>query len=670
MKNERYYKIFNIKLNILTSFLIICFLTIGYFLIKIMYFDNVKYKEMLKDATENEYILSFGKRGDIYDRNGNLLVGSKEIYNLAYIKNKDSNINSEIEIIEKLYDNVKIDYKYNSDMLKKYYYLLHSEELKNKLDNKIKSDYRNGNIDKTAYLNKIYELITEEDLNKMSEKDKNYSYIYYLMNTGYTYEKKIIKENITEEEINFINNTFPSSDEIYIDISYERYYPYGSTFRSYLGSVGNIPEEDKNYYLSKGYRIDEKVGISYLEKQYENYLKGTNKTYFVNANGDKVILNDSKKGNDLILSIDINLQQDIENIIYEELVKAKKEKNTEYYNRAYALISNPQTAEILAAASVGIIYSNNKYQKVDYLVDLSNVSITPGSIVKGASHLVGYESGAIKFGTTVEDGCIYIKNTPKKCSWKSLGTINDLTALKYSSNYYQFLIAIKVGNGKYKVNNPLSLDAEAFNIYRNMYNKFGLGLKTGLDIPNENIGYIGNDNNTGSILDFPIGQYDTYTPMQILNYINTLADGKERLALHFLNSVYEDYTNKETLIYEKEKEVLNTLNINDDYINRVQEGLTMVMSSGGTGSGYVNTKYNPVGKTGTAQSFIDTNNDGKIDTETISTSFGFYAPRDNPKVSMVVLSPNVSSLKTNYTSSVNKRISRKISDLYFSKYYE
>lgn len=667
MKKSKYYKIFDIKLNIMSIFLFIFFIIISFYLIKIMYFNNNKYIKLLEENTNKEYILSFGQRGDIYDRNGNLLVGSKEVYNLAYIKNKDTNIDSEIKLIKDIYNNIEIEYKYNDNILKKYYYATHITELLNKLDNKIKSEYKNGNITKQDYLNSIYELITNDNLSSLTEKEKCYSYIYYLMNKGYTYERKIIKENLTEKEIEYINNKY--IDELYIDTSYVRYYPYGSLFRSYLGSVGNIPKEEQEEYLSQGYRMDELVGISYLEKEYEKYLKGTNTTYTIDASGKKKIVSEGKKGNDLVLSIDINLQNDIENIIYEELVKAKKENNTEYYNKAYSIISDPNTGSLLAAAAVGIIPNNTEYLKTDYLLDLSSVSITPGSIVKGASHIVGYETGAIEFNTTVEDGCIYIKNTPKKCSWKSLGTINDLLALKYSSNYYQFLIAIKVANGKYKENYPLYLDTNAFSIYRNTYNKFGLGLKTGLDIPNENIGYIGKDDNPGSILDFPIGQYDTYTPMQLINYINTLASGKNRLSLHFLFAIYENYNNKENIIYKKENEILNTLDINEEYIKRVQEGLSMVMSSGGTGSGYVNTKYNPVGKTGTAQSFIDTNNDNEIDTETITTSFGFYAPRENPKVSMVVISPNVSSLKTNYTSSVNKRISRKISDLYFTKYY-
>ena len=90
----------------------------------------------------------------------------------------------------------------------------------------------------------------------------------------------------------------------------------------------------------------------------------------------------------------------------------------------------------------------------------------------------------------------------------------------------------------------------------------------------------------------------------------------------------------------------------------------MVMESGGTGYGYINLKYNPIGKTGTAQSFIDTNMDGKIDTETVSKAFVGIAD----EITFVVLSPNISDRKTSYTSSSNKKLSKTISDLYFEKY--
>lgn len=80
--------------------------------------------------------------------------------------------------------------------------------------------------------------------------------------------------------------------------------------------------------------------------------------------------------------------------------------------------------------------------------------------------------------------------------------------------------------------------------------------------------------------------------------------------------------------------------------------------------------YNDIGagKTGTSQSFIDTDSDGKVDTETISTSFVGYAPYDNPKMSIVVVSPDVATADATVTSGINRRISSKIVNKYFEIY--
>ena len=80
--------------------------------------------------------------------------------------------------------------------------------------------------------------------------------------------------------------------------------------------------------------------------------------------------------------------------------------------------------------------------------------------------------------------------------------------------------------------------------------------------------------------------------------------------------------------------------------------------------------YNDIGagKTGTSQSFIDTDSDGKVDTETISTSFVGYAPYDNPKMSIVVVSPDVAIADATVTSGINRRISSKIVNKYFEIY--
>ena len=102
-------------------------------------------------------------------------------------------------------------------------------------------------------------------------------------------------------------------------------------------------------------------------------------------------------------------------------------------------------------------------------------------------------------------------------------------------------------------------------------------------------------------------------------------------------------------------------------MNRVKEGFRQVLDSGGTGYGYIDPSHMPAGKTGTSQSFIDTDGDGVIDTETISTNFVGYAPYDNPVVSFTVVTPDVatSDAPNNRISKINKRITQKVSEKYF-----
>ena len=94
------------------------------------------------------------------------------------------------------------------------------------------------------------------------------------------------------------------------------------------------------------------------------------------------------------------------------------------------------------------------------------------------------------------------------------------------------------------------------------------------------------------------------------------------------------------------------------------------MVTSGTGSGYINYKYKAAGKTGTSESFIDTDGDGLVDTETMTNTFGAYAPYDNPQVSFVVVSPDIyyKEGNSNARTTVNKRISNRISQKYFEIY--
>ena len=252
-----------------------------------------------------------------------------------------------------------------------------------------------------------------------------------------------------------------------------------------------------------------------------------------------------------------------------------------------------------------------------------------------------------------------------------MGDIDDLYALRYSSNVYQYKIAIKVGEGNYEYNKPLKIKKDAFDKYRSMYQSFGLGVKTGIDLPVESLGYTGTSILPGHLLDFAIGQYDTYTPIQLSQYINTIANGGQRLKPYLLKEVYSPSANKEEvfgeLIYANSKKVLGTIPVEKKYIDRVRLGFNQVITDG-LGYGYMGDYYNSSGKTGTSQSFIDTNSDGVVDTETITTSFVGYSPSDNPKMSIVVVSPDISTPESNYQSNATKRISASLVNKYFELY--
>ena len=610
-------------------------------------------------------------RGRILDRNGKVLVGNKAVKSIYYKKYKNVTQEKEVNSAYKIAKFLKLDYSQLLDRNKREFFVILNRDYTDKL---ITSDEYDKLSNRKLSEDDIYELkikrIKKSDLTKMTSLDNKAAYIYYLMNKGYFYDEKEIKSlNVSDKEYAYFSENSKSLKGFNTKLEWERTYPYGDTLEAILGSVSSkqsgIPKDSLNDYLDNGYSLTDRVGISGLEKYYESILRGDKAVYKLDGDDNLVLVKEGKKGTDIMLSIDIDLQRKIDKMLSKEIVKAKSEANTQYFNRSYVVIQNPNTGEIYSISGKKIVLKNGNYKTYDNSEGVFLSTITPGSVVKGASIIVGYDSKVINIGDYMTDSCISLYNLPLKCSWKTLGYINDLQALALSSNVYQYKIAMKVGGFKYAYGKKLKVDEKAFDTYRNMFYRFGLGVKTGIDYPKEEDGYK-SDNRAGDLLiNYAIGQYDTYTTLQLSQYISTISNGGIRYKTRFLRAVVDD---DGKVLYEVKPVALNNLGVKKKYLNRVQKGFRGVMTYG-TGVSYMNSSYNPSGKTGTSESFIDLDNDGVIDAESISSNFVGYAPSKKPVMSIAASFPDIQNPNSGkYKSSVSQVVVSKSTDIFFSLY--
>lgn len=609
--------------GLLIAFFIIC----SFKLVSIL--KNKEYYTKLLDEKTNIYVYGISApRGRILDCNGKVLVDNIGIKTIYYNKIKGITKSKELEIAKMLANILSVD-EATIDELKEYY-LINNNDGKFLVTDEEYKLFEERKITKEEIEAKKRARITSDMLN-YSSKEKIQAHIYSLMNKGYIYSKKKIASNLSEEEYaKIIESKIPG---ITGELSWDRIYLYGDTLKNIFGRIGPITKETKEYYLTKDYELTDTVGISYLENVYEDYLRGKKAKYKVGSDYTLTLLEEEQKGNDLILSIDIDMQIKTEEILKDKLILAKKYGNTEYFKDSYALVSDPLTGSIKAISGIRL---NDDNTFSDISLNNINKSYTIGSAVKGATIAVGYKYNLIEPGKYINDSCVKLLFVPQKCSFKKLGKVNDLTALSNSSNYYQYMIAIKLTGNTYTPNMKLNATEEHFKKYRDMLSSFGLGVKTGIDLPNEQTGIMGKTIADDLLLNLSIGQYDTYTPIEVLQYINSVATGK-RIKL----SLMQEIKNGEETLLENKSEVLNNVDLDKASLDRIKEGMKLVLSEG-TGKFYVPQGLNFAGKTGTSESFLDTNNDNIVDTSTISSTFTGFYPADNPKFSIVVITPNVS----------------------------
>lgn len=645
--DEKVRNTMNRRINFIFGLVVFIFaimvLRLGYLQIA----QGSHYKQLIKND-ENITVNESVPRGRIVDRNGKVLVDNASKMAITYTRGRKTSQKEMLETAKKLSSliNMDTDKIYDRDK-KDFWVTLHPQKAKD-LMKKEQSMLEDGSISQEQYDEQQRKKIGKKQLSELSKKDLQILAIYREMNAGSTLDPQIIKnEDVTEKEYAAVSQQLSKLPGVNTSMDWDRKYPYKDTLRGIFGDVSTstegLPKELTEQYLSKGYSRNDRVGKSYLEYQYEDVLRGKKKQmkYTTDKSGKVInseVINPGSRGHDLQLTIDIDLQKKVESLLDKQIAKLRSQGAKDMDN-AMIVVQDPKNGDILAMAGKQIS-KNGKL--TDYDIGNFTAQFAVGSSVKGGTLLAGYQNNAIKVGEQMVDEPLKFQGGLTKRSYFNKNgrvTINDKEALMHSSNVYMFKTALKLAGDPYYSGMPLPSDISmAGQKLRKGLNQVGLGVKTGIDLPNETNGQIEPlTNNPGNYLDLSIGQYDTYTPLQLSQYVSTIANNGYRIQPHIGLSIH-DATNKDELGPVKRKvkgNVLNKVNNSQKEIGEVQDGFKMAFNEK-DGTGYASFKDTVVpsaGKTGTAEVFQD----GE---PRVNSTYVGYAPIKDPKLAFSIVYTN------------------------------
>ncbi|SDC32880.1 peptidoglycan D,D-transpeptidase FtsI family protein [Shouchella lonarensis] len=644
----------SVRLNALfvLVFLLFAALILKLGIVQIAQGDHFK-EELTKTTSQVAHMDA--PRGKMFDRFGHVLVDNNLELSLTYTNPGGVKAEDMLELAKEVAQLIELDVsKVRERDQREYYYTTLNEKERKKLlpkkDVKPKDEYK-----------EIIKAIPDEVLEGLSDEENEVATIFGRMASGMTGEPQRIKQNLTEPEQHKIAERLDTLPHMDLQRDASRAYVYGSTFKQAYGRVGQIPIEDADSYLAKGYKRSDYVGTSYLEAQYEDVLRGKKaevaSTFTRQGRGPSESEIEEKlgsRGNDLELTIDMAYQQKLD-----EIVKSTVNANSYVGNRsAYAIVMDPKTGDILAMS--GYIYDRDKKEGYHNEIGVINAAFEPGSAIKGASVLTGFETGVFSPGEGVDDKQLKFKGTQPKKSHTYLGYVNHLSALERSSNTYMFHVAMRMADYQYVPDKSFISVPHAQKVLdkvRYYFNQFGLGADTGIDLPNASSGLMGtlHQGESGKLLDMMIGQYDTYSTLQLGQYVSTIANDGVRMRPRLVQSVLEPSPDGEggTVQMERPPEVLNRVDMSIEHIREVQKGFRLVTGSNGTAKDMrtsVNVPF--AAKTGTAQvgSFYN-------------VSFVGYAPYDDPEIAFAVIAPGVTHDKSPAAKNISKNLINDYFDL-------
>lgn len=407
------------------------------------------------------------------------------------------------------------------------------------------------------------------------------------------------------------------------------YHEQGAHAYGYVSEISDAELETKK---DEGYKSGDIIGKFGLEKIYDTYLRGTDggEQVEVDVTGKPVEILGMKPpvpGNDLHLTIDVNIQSAAEQAIDEQLAQIGA-------HAAAAVAMNPQTGEVLAIVSRpafdpnlfvnGIstknwnLINNNPYYPMD------NKAITgeypPGSTFKIITGTAALAEGVVTPEEQIFDSGYHWIIPKGNAGGEALGWLNFEEAMAHSDNVYF-----------YEMGNRLGIDR--LEKYARM---FGMGKLTGIDLPYESEGLVAcraykqrvfeEDWYLAETFDAAIGQgFNLVTPIQAASIMGEVAANGKRYKPYLVNQIVDVNGN---VVKQFNPEVISTLDVDEYYLRLVQSGLHQVTKYG-TAASIFGSSY-PVdiaGKTGTAE-----NPHGRD-----HGWFVAYGPFDNPTIVVAVI---------------------------------
>lgn len=662
------------RLNLLFAIVILLFLAIIGRLLYMQVLHKDFYENKLASASQTRVTMG-SARGEIYDAAGKPLVQNTVKQVVSFTRSNKMTAADLKDISKKLLTYVTVTSPELTDRQMADYYLADTEVYKKTVEALPKDkryDSDGNQLSESELYNNAAESIAANQLN-YSDDEKKAIYLFSQLNSVENFATGNIQTDpLTDTQVALIASASKKLPGISISTSWDRKV-LETSLSSIVGTVSSeksgLPAEEVDAYLKKGYSLNDRVGTSYLEKQYEEVLQGkrTIKEIHLDKHGDMESvenIEEGSKGKNIKLTIDLTFQDSVDSLLKSYFNSELANGGAKYSEGVYAVALNPKTGAVLAMSGMKHNLETGELTP-DSLGTVTNVFV-PGSVVKAATISSGWENGVLSGNQTLTDQPIVFQGSAPINSWYTpyYGSfpVTAVEALEYSSNAYMVQTALGMMGQTYQPDMTVKTNQleSAMGKLRATFSEYGLGAATGIDLPDESTGFIPQKFDLANYLTNAFGQFDNYTPMQLAQYVATIANNGVRLAPHIVEGIYDnnDKGGLGELIQAINTKEINKVNISESDMAILHQGFYQVSHGTSpltTGRAFSDGATVSIsGKTGTAESYVAGGQEAN------NTNAVAYAPTENPQIAVAVVFPH----NTNLTKNVGPAIARDIINLY------